>query len=158
MTAVEIERKFLVDPHLWHALEKPSGSMIIQGFLCRDDRKIIRIRSCGNTGYITIKTSPAGLERTEFEYEIPGDEALSLLRLVTGHTIEKIRYRIMDHEKLWEVDVFSGVNEGLVLAEIELSDPGEPFTKPDWAGEEVTGDQRYYNSYLSEFPYCSWQK
>jgi adenylate cyclase len=156
MKNIEIERKFLVDKEKWAALEKPVGKSITQGYLYADEEKVIRVRIAGDTGFITIKGRAENLARPEYEYSIPKEDASEMLRFSSGHIITKIRYNISFDGKTWEVDVFSGENEGLVLAEIELKNAAESFQKPDWITLEVTQDLRYYNSWLSKYPYSIW--
>jgi CYTH domain-containing protein len=157
--ALEIERKFLVDPALWNALSKPVPNYLIQGYLHSEPGKTIRVRATSDKGFITIKgkSSADGLSRSEFEYEIPKYEALELLSKFTDKTIEKNRYEIEFGGNVWEVDVFEGANAGLVVAEIELENTEQSFKKPDWVREEVTSDFRYFNSALIENPYKSWK-
>ncbi len=153
----EIERKFLVtsDKYKIDSLSKPYK----QGYLCTESSRTVRVRLAGNRGFITIKGESIDCARLEFEYEIPPADAAQLLdTLCLKPLIEKIRYRKAGPDgKIWEIDEFSGENEGLVIAEIELSHREEPFARPDWIGQEVTGDVRYYNSYLSQKPYKSWE-
>ncbi|MDI9879404.1 CYTH domain-containing protein [Flectobacillus longus] len=155
--AVEIERKFLVKHELWHELDKPIPNFLKQGYLSTDPEKTLRVRATDDKGFITIKGKTQGMRRLEFEYEIPKDEALALLDNFTEQNIEKYRYLITYKEKTWEIDVFQGANEGLIVAEIELSSETEAFDIPIWAYMEVTDDPRYYNSRLSIKPYSSWQ-
>jgi adenylate cyclase len=156
MKNIEIERKFLVDQKKWSELVKPAGTSYIQGYLSIDDDKIVRVRVAGDKGYITIKGKSETFSHPEFEYAIPMDEALELIRLYTTTRVEKVRTRIPAGKHTWEVDEFHGENEGLLMAEIELNSPVEVFDMPDWVGEEVTGDSRYYNAYLSMHPFGTW--
>jgi len=155
---VEIERKFLVDHEKWTALNKPEPDYFIQGYLLSDAAKTIRIRATNEKGFITIKgkSSADGLARSEFEYEIPKAEAQELLFAFTDKTLEKNRYEILFEGNVWEVDVFEGDNAGLIVAEIELESEGQSFTKPDWVTEEVTGELKYFNSFLIDKPFKSW--
>lgn len=155
---MEIERKFLVHKTLWSTLKKPQGNYLKQGYIYSDLNKTIRIRTTNTQGFLTIKgkSSINGLSRSEFEYEIPKDEALVLLKQFTNTGIEKMRYKILFEGLYWEVDEFYGSNEGLIMAELELTSEAQSFSKPDWIQEEVTGDQRYYNSYLAEHPFKHW--
>lgn len=157
--AQEIERKFLVCGNF--KVEAYQSEHIIQGYLSSQPERIVRVRVKGNKGYITIKgqTNATGVSRFEWEKEIPVDEALALLELAEPGSIDKTRYLIKnsDGKHIWEVDEFHGDNEGLVMAEIELSAEDEPFDKPDWVGKEVTGDPRYYNSMLKENPFKLWK-
>ena len=153
---LEIERKFLIVKDLWYALKKPVGEDITQAYLVNEPGRVIRIRVTASNAFITIKGPTENATRHEYEYSIPGEDALEILDLFGTNKIEKTRYRIEYHGHLWEVDEFFGENDGLVIAEIELKSPDEPFDKPPWLGEEVTEDHRYYNSYLSEHPYTKW--
>ena len=157
--ALEIERKFLVDHALWNALTKPTPNYLIQGYLHSEPGKTIRVRATNDKGFITIKgkSSADGLSRSEFEYEIPKQEAIELLSNFTKKTIEKNRYEIEFEGNVWEVDVFEGDNAGLIIAEIELESPDKSFIKPDWVRAEVTSDFRYFNSALIENPFKSWE-
>ena len=156
--AQEIERKFLVNGDF--KAEAYLSTRIIQGYLSSVPGRIVRVRVKGDKGYITIKgqTNATGVSRFEWEKEITADEALSLLELAEPGIIDKTRYLVKntDGKHVWEVDEFHGDNEGLVMAEIELTAEDDPFDKPDWLGEEVTGDPRYYNSMLKEHPFKSW--
>jgi CYTH domain-containing protein len=158
MKQLETERKFLVIRELWTTIEKPEAVPYIQGYLCIDEDKVIRARVAGSRGFLTIKGKSDTLSHPEFEYEIPSEEAFELIREYAAGRIEKTRTKIHFGKHLWEVDEFLGDNEGLLMAEIELDAPGEVFDMPGWAGEEVTGDRRYYNSYLSRVPYQLWEK
>ncbi len=157
MKNIETERKFLVNRGAWERLQKPEGEAYVQGYLCIDDQKSIRVRIAGNRGILTIKGRTEGFSRSEFEYLIPVDEARELLSLLANGLIEKTRYRVYHGKELWEIDEFHGSNDGLLLAEIELQGKDDVFDKPDWATVEVTEDPRYYNSYLSKNPFSLWQ-
>ena len=154
---IEIERKFLVtsDAFKSDALRK---NQIAQGYLNSTPERTVRVRIKGNTGYLTIKgkSNETGLSRFEWEKEIPLVEAKALLLLCEKGIIEKIRYEVQVGKHLFEVDEFFGENEGLLLAEVELQSESEFFEKPNWLGNEVTQDQRYYNSYISKHPFTSW--
>lgn len=153
---MEIERKYLVDTFGWNNLNKPEGVKIIQGYLCSQPNKTIRVRIKGDKSYMTIKGESHGISREEIEFEIPGDKAQKLMEKFCDTLIEKVRYTIDYANKLWEVDVFEGQNAGLILAEIELNNEDETFLIPNWITQEVSGDIRYYNSYLAENPYRNW--
>ena len=146
----EIERKFLVNGSFDEEAFK--AVHIVQGYLSRVPERVVRIRIKDQKGFITIKgkNNASSATRFEWEKEIPLDEARRLLELCEPGVIDKTRYLInnTDGKHTWEVDVFHGTNDGLVIAEIELGDENESFDKPEWLGEEVTGDQRYYNSNL----------
>jgi len=154
----EIERKFLVDHHKWSTLTKPVGKNFRQGYLLTDPDKTIRVRTTSTKGFLTIKGKNVGATRTEFEYEIPHEEATALLNDFSGSELSKIRYEIEHSNKVWEVDVFLGHNEGLVVAEIELISEDESFELPEWIDQEVTHDQKYYNSNLTITPFKTWNK
>ena len=155
--AVEIERKFIVTNDSYKALAFQSDR-IAQGYICREGGNSTRVRVRGNKGYLTIKgpSLDGGLSRFEWEKEISVAEALELLKLCHDAIIDKMRHLVKWGNHIFEVDEFFGENEGLVVAEIELSDVDEQFEKPDFIGKEVTGDKRYYNSRLTRFPYKSW--
>jgi len=153
---IEIERKFLVNHELWGNMVKPQGNHYRQGYLVAEPGKTIRVRVTDRCGYITIKGASVGATRSEFEYEIPKEEAQELLDLFSVSELSKIRYNIEFEGKLWEVDVFLGENSGLLMAEIELVSEAESFELPRWIENEVTGDKRYYNSYLSKNPFSKW--
>lgn len=153
---VEIERKYLVDAAKWRRLEKPAGSFYRQGYIHKEPGKTIRIRITDKGGFITIKGKSQGASRSEFEYSIHTAEAEELLKDFCDEVITKIRYCIEYAGKTWEVDVFSGENKGLIVAEIELNDENEAFQTPDWVGREVTAEKRYFNSNLSSHPYNKW--
>jgi adenylate cyclase len=151
----EIERKFLVKNHDYKKLSR--GTLIQQGFLSSVQERVVRVRIVGHQAFLTIKGISYGATRTEFEYEIPGEDAeILMMDLCEKPIIEKYRYRIKSSDFVWEVDEFKGMNEGLVIAEIELKSEEQAFDLPDWIGEEVTGDPRYYNSNLIRNPYSSW--
>lgn len=151
--AKEIERKFLVSGEFRQ--DSPESYRIMQGYICSDPDRTVRVRVRGDKGFLTIKGrgSEDGLSRYEWEKEIPVAEAVELMALCVSGVIDKTRYLVPFGKHTYEVDVFHGANEGLVLAEIELSDEQEAFEKPSWLGEEVTGDVRYYNSMLSLHPF-----
>ena len=152
--ATEIERKFLLrDTDFLKGL---SGERICQGYLSDAVDATVRVRLIGNQGFLTIKGRSQGISRSEFEYPVPGADARQLLALCSAGRIDKIRYRVTHGNHLWEVDVFSGANQGLVIAEIELACEEEPFARPDWLGEEVSHDPRYFNSQLSRHPFSAW--
>lgn len=154
---MEIERKYLIRMDLWLKSEKPEGRLLLQGYLCRDDEKVVRIRIAGQRGFLTIKGKLENLGRPEFEYEIPVTEARDLLSLSLFPPIEKTRYKYPYGGRIWDVDIFHGENEGLAMAEVELDEPGEEIDFPDWAGEEVSHDPRYYNSYIAGHPFRTWK-
>lgn len=155
--AFEIERKFLVDPKKWEALNKPNPNYLKQAFIAQEDKKVVRVRITNDMALLTIKGQTHGVSRLEFEYEIPKDDAKELISNLGGPVIEKDRYEISVGNHIWEVDVFYGDNEGLVVAEIELGSENEAFQLPDWVSGEVSGDARYYNSNLQKIPFKSWR-
>lgn len=153
----EIERKFLVAGDF--RKEVSGASRIIQGFLSSAPGRTVRVRIRNDKGYLTVKGPAQGLTRFEWEKEIPADEARQLLTLCEPGAIDKTRHLVPASDgHVWEVDEFHGDNEGLVVAEIELEAEDEPFVRPAWVGEEVTGDRRYYNSSLTKCPYKDWKK
>ena len=155
---LEIERKFLVDHDRWDRLPKPEGKEYRQGYLNDDPEKTIRVRIAGDKGFITIKGVTINNVRDEYEYEIPCGDALELLEKFTRRQVIKTRYRVLFNQKTWEVDVFHGDNQDLIVAEIELQTADEAFQVPSWVGVEVSGDQRYYNSALVLNPFNTWEK
>lgn len=151
---IEIERKYLVRNDDWRTLGIPMH--YVQGYLVSDSERTVRVRVAGANGFITIKGQSQGISRLEFEYLIPREEALEMLQLSAIPLIEKYRTKVRYEGKLWEVDEFEGMNKGLIMAEIELKSEDETFSVPDWIGQEVTGDIRYYNSFLAQKPYKNW--
>lgn len=154
---VEIERKFLVTNHSFIS-ESKENFRIVQGYLNSNPERTVRVRIKGDKGFLTIKGkgNESGMSRYEWEKEIAVSEAEALLQLCEKGVIDKIRYHVTYENHLFEVDVFFGENEGLIVAEIELQSENESFEKPNWLGEEVTSDERYYNAYLSNNPFKSW--
>ncbi|WP_316734862.1 CYTH domain-containing protein [Pedobacter aquatilis] len=153
----EIERKFLINLIEWDKLEKPAGKHLRQGYILTDPNKTIRVRISNDKAWLTIKGISIGATRLEYEYEIPTEEAKELLDNFSEAELEKIRYEIAYKEKLWEIDVFSGNNSGLIVAEIELETEDEIFELPDWVAEEVTQEQKYFNSNLTKYPFKDWK-
>lgn len=155
---IEIERKFLVSgefrPDVYESVH------IVQGYLCSSAGKTVRVRTWGEKGFLTIKgpTAKDSCSRFEWEIEIPLKDALELIKLCDGGVIDKVRHLVSFNGHLFEVDEFSGENQGLVVAEVELASEDEDFEKPDWLGPEVTGDRRYYNSRLLANPYVTWNQ
>lgn len=153
---IEIERKFLLASEGWKGLGQPT--LMRQGYLVADPVRTVRVRIEGERAVITIKSKSVGASRGEWEYEIPVPDAAELLdRLCEQPLVEKVRHRIEHAGHTWEVDEFQGENAGLVVAEIELGSEDEAFDRPDWIGQEVTGDPRYYNSSLIRLPYSKWK-
>ncbi len=156
----EIERKFLIKNDSWR--QNVTGSHVIrQGYIHTVARNTVRVRLRDGQAFLTLKsrTAPDGLGRSEFEYGIPADDAAAMLdTLCDRPLIEKVRYLVpADNGLVWEIDVFSGDNAGLTVAEIELPSADTPFTHPAWLGEEVTADPRYYNAALTQMPYSQWK-
>jgi len=151
----EIERKYLVHLDLFEPIKE--GVEISQGYLNTAKERVVRVRTKGDKAFLTIKGKVEGITRSEFEYEIPYDDAKALLKLCEPHLIEKVRHHIEYKKMLWEIDVFKGINEGLVVAEIELKSEEQTFEKPDWVGKEITQDFRYYNNNLTRNPYTLWE-
>lgn len=155
---MEIERKFLVanQEYKSEAFEK---DLIVQGFLNTEPERTVRVRVIKGQGIITVKgkTSKSGTTRQEWEFGIGQDEAKELLTICKMPLIEKVRYQVRCGSHLFEVDEFHGVNEGLVIAEVELQTEEEIFVKPPWLGDEVTGDPKYYNTQLSKSPFKVWR-
>ncbi len=151
---LEIERKFIVDTSKWQPSTR--GKTIVQGFLSNDKKCVVRVRIIDDQAYLTIKGESDGIVRTELEYAIPLADARVLLGMCLDHPIEKTRYFERYYNKLWEIDIFEGINSGLVLAEVELEEEDEEITLPEWIQEEVSFDPRYYNASLSQNPFSQW--
>lgn len=151
---LEIERKFLVKNDSWRTVE---GTPFRQGYLSSNLHRVVRVRTMGERAVLTVKGLNIGAVRHEFEYEIPLDDANDMLdNLCERPLIEKTRYKVKIAGHTWEIDEFWGENAGLVVAELELQSVDEVFEKPDWLGEEVTDDPRYFNSNLVLRPYTTW--
>jgi adenylate cyclase len=154
--AIEIERKFLVRDSGWRLTPGLVGTPYAQGYLTAVPERTVRVRIASEQAYLTIKGPSSGASRLEFEYAIPLADAETLLSLCELPAVTKYRYNI-DHAGLvWEVDEFLGANQGLIMAEVELSRPDQAVELPTWVGKEVTGDPRYYNTYLARQPYSTW--
>lgn len=154
--ATEIERKFLVLDDSWRN-EVISETRYQQGYLANQENASVRVRIGGGRAYLNIKSATIGASRHEFEYEVPLADAEQMLEhVVSGPCIDKVRYEVRHGDHLWEIDVFHGDNEGLIVAEVELGSEDEAFAKPDWAGDEVTGDPKYYNAMLVRHPFNQW--
>jgi adenylate cyclase len=151
---VEIERKFLIKNEDWKP--KGNGINIKQGYLSVDPERVVRVRITNDKAFITIKGKPKGIVRIELEYEIPKNDAEVMLGMCLNFLVEKTRFEEQINNMIWEIDVFEGLNKGLVMAEIEMEDEKQKIDLPDWIGEEVSLDRRYYNSYLSMNPYSKW--
>jgi len=159
---IEIERKFLVRGEAWRQAAERSQPMA-QGYLNGlgpiqggSQKASVRIRIEGEAAFLNIKSRQLGHTRQEFDYPVPVEDARQLLELCVGGRVEKVRHYVRHAGHLWEVDEFLGENAGLVVAEIELESADEAFVRPDWAGEEVTDQPRYYNLALAERPYSQW--
>ena len=152
----EIERKFLVTRE--YKSQAYAHSRIVQGYISSARGRTVRVRIRDERGYLTIKgaSDKSGISRYEWEKEIPLDEARDLLKLCEPGIIDKTRYLVRSGQHVFEVDEFYGENEGLTVAEVELSSEDEPFVKPAFIGREVTGDVRYYNSQLMKHPFTTW--
>lgn len=154
--AVEIERKFLLKNDSWRDSVIRSH-VLKQGYLASSPLPTVRVRTSDDKAFLTIKGRTEGISRVEFEYEIPSDEAIEMLKLSAQAPIEKTRYIVQANGHTWEIDVFEGSNAGLVLAEVELDSEDEKIELPDWIDIEVTSDPRYYNSALSKAPFSTWE-
>ena len=153
---VEIERKFLVRNDSW--LAGVTGTRIRQGYLCVDPERVVRIRAMADKAWVTIKGKISARTRHEFEWPIPVKEARHLLEdLCLKPIIDKTRYSVQAGRHTWEIDVFHGQNQGLVVAEVELGSETERVHVPEWAGKEVTGDERYLNVNLVQLPFRLWK-
>ena len=154
--AIEIERKYLLKNDAWRA-QADEGAEYVQGYLVGSPAASVRVRIEGEQAYINIKSATLGIRRTEYEYAIPLKDARHMLdKLCEKPLIKKKRYHVNHNGNIWEVDEFSGENNGLVVAEIELPNEETQPVLPDWIGEEVSGDPRYYNVSLVKHPYCKW--
>ena len=152
---IEIERKFLTGSDAWRDLGE--GTDYRQGYLLTAPERTVRVRTAGERGYLTIKGGSVGAGRSEYDYEIPIDDARELLdELCMRPLIEKRRHRIPYAGLIWEIDEFFGENHGLVLAEVELESKDQSVDLPQWIGEEVTGDPRYFNAALVARPFSTW--
>lgn len=151
----ETERKFLVYDTSFKK-EASAKQEIRQGYLSTEKTHVVRLRIQDGKGFITIKSAGAGITRSEFEYEIPREDAMEMMQRMCSVLIEKFRYIVWYGGMKWEVDEFLNDNEGLLLAEIELERADQPFEKPTWISKEVTDDKRYYNAHLINHPYKQW--
>lgn len=158
MKNIEIERKFLVKGD-WRS-EAIGSSRIMQGYIAHENGRTVRIRVRDEKAVLTIKgpSDAAGMSRFEWEREISMEDAVDLMSICQGGFIDKVRYIVPFEGHTFEVDEFAGANQGLVMAEVELGSEDEAFARPEWLGDEVTGDRRYYNSHLLGYPYCMWDK
>lgn len=153
----EIERKFLVFSDTWKS-DVTSAQSLRQGYLVIDSGNNVRVRTDGERAWLTIKARGEAITRPEFEYEIPAADAAPLLDLCQNRVVEKTRHLVPAGNLVWEIDQFSGANNGLVVAEIELPDESTSVPRPAWLGEEVTADPRYLNSSLAVHPYARWPR
>ncbi len=150
----EIERKYLVKSNEWKSLAQ--GVVYRQGYIATVGKQTVRVRIAGNQGYLTIKGENIGVTRSEFEYPIPVKDAAEMLdTLCDRPLIEKTRYKIPIGDLIWEVDEFTGENEGLVIAEVELQSENQVIELPQWIDRQVT-EPKYYNSSLAKYPYSQW--
>jgi len=154
--AKEIEKKFLVKGDQWRELAE--GTIYRQGYLSTEKERVVRVRTIGNTGYLTIKGITVGASRLEYEYEISVSDSNEMLdQLCLKPLIEKKRYKIEFAGLIWEIDEYSGDNQGLIVAEVELESEDQEISMPGWIGKEVTSDPRYFNSNLTKHPFTQWQ-
>ncbi len=155
--ATEIERKFLVKGDGWRGLAE--GKYYCQGYIPTTEGLTVRVRIVGERGYLTIKGPTVGNTRAEFQYPIPVEDAREILETLCDRPyIEKTRSKIVVGELTWEVDEFAGENQGLILAEVELTEENQEVELPDWIDKEVSGDARYFNSNLAKNPLSRWPK
>jgi adenylate cyclase len=154
--ATEIEHKFLVKNNHWETNSQKQYH-IKQGYLSTDPKRTVRVRIKNDKGFLTIKSGQVGTTRSEFEYPLPLADAEALLLLCDQPIIDKIRHEVHHEGFTWEIDVFRGQNHGLIVAEIELEEENQTFILPEWVGQEVTQDIRYYNSHLMRLPFCDWE-
>ncbi len=153
--STETERKFLVIGDGWRS--QTTGTLYRQGYLVAEPERTVRVRIAGDRGFLTIKGKTEHISRPEFEYPIPLNDAAELLdTLCLRPLIEKTRYRLASGGLLWEIDEFRGENAGLILAEVELTNPNQVLNLPDWVGAEVSHDPRYYNASLIRYAYSQW--
>lgn len=154
--ATEIERKFLIIHDHWRDHIQRSLSLR-QGYLQSNAHSSVRVRISDDSANLNIKSATVGVSRMEFEYPIPLEDARQLLDTLCHHCLEKTRHLVQHGDHLWEIDEFHGANSGLIVAEVELSQADETIALPDWVGQEVSGDIRYYNSELAKHPYQDWE-
>ena len=154
---LEIERKFLIVSDGWRSLVEGTPKRLSQGYLCSDSRKSVRVRIAGERATVTVKGAREGITRLELQYDIPVRDAELMLALCERPLIDKTRYIVRHDGMKWEVDIFHAENEGLMVAEIELEREDQPVNLPDWVGQEVSHEARYYNSCLVKNPYSTWK-
>jgi adenylate cyclase len=151
----EIERKFLLKNDGWRALA--AGTRYRQGYLNSAKERTVRVRTVGDQAFLAIKGITVGATRAEYEYPIPLDDCNAMLEMLAERPlIEKLRYKVKRGDLTWEIDEFLGDNQGLIVAEVELSSENQVFDKPDWVGAEVSSDPRYFNANLVKHPYTKW--
>ena len=154
--AEEIERKFLVNGDTWK--KYATGLYCRQGYLCLENERVVRVRNIDGIGFLTIKGISKGITRSEYEYKIPVEDANAILdHLCKQPLIEKKRYITIYQGTNWEIDEFMGDNKGLIIAEVELSYENQKIILPEWVGQEVSDDPRYYNANLVRYPYKEWK-
>jgi adenylate cyclase len=153
---MEIERRFLVNGDAWRSLGEAREYQ--QGYISVDPERIVRVRIAGDQAWLTLKAKVSDVSRHEFEYEIPKQDAQTILSSMCPMQVSKHRTRVVMGNHVWEIDEFHGENHGLILAEIELDSEDAVFDKPDWVGEEVTSDGRYTNAHLANHPYSGWEQ
>ena len=155
--AIEIERKFLLKPGVW--IPRDAGTHIQQGYLSSQNGPTVRVRVEGSMATLTVKGPTTGLSRSEFEYPLPLADARQMLdQLCQSSVIDKHRYRERHGRHTWEIDVFHGDNDGLIVAEVELESEDDVLEFPDWVGQEVSSEARYYNSNLLRHPFKNWPR
>ena len=153
---IEIERKFLVRNDAWRSGIQGSYPCT-QGYIGLQGPGSARVRIIGSKGFLTLKGPRHGISRSEFEYEIPIEEAQEILeRFCSKALISKVRHEVPYEGHLWEIDEFSGENNGLILAEVEIANESEPFVLPDWVGKDISEDERFFNARLAKHPISTW--
>ena len=155
----EIERKFLLQSDAWRA-EIRHSTQLEQGYLADTQQVSVRVRllEAEDRAWLNIKSATLGISRAEYEYEIPAQDARTLLDTLCGAKLEKTRHWVEHAGHTWEIDEFAGANAGLVVAELELTAVEAPFERPPWLGREVSNDPRYYNNQLAQRPYQTWEQ
>jgi adenylate cyclase len=154
---LEIERKFLIVSDAWRGQVEGSPKRLSQGYLCSDAAKSVRVRIAGDRATLTVKGSREGISRLELQYDIPVLDAEFMLALCERPLIDKTRYIVRHDGMKWEVDIFHAENDGLMVAEVELEREDQPVSLPEWVGQEVSLEARYYNSCLARAPYSTWK-
>ncbi len=154
--AIEIEHKYLIDALLWSKIIPDKSFKIKQAYLLSEIEKTIRVRTKDKQGYLTIKGKTINASRPEFEYEIPFEDALELIKTHSSELIEKTRHIVLHEGNTWEVDEFEGLNKGLFVAEIELQTETEIYKLPTWVKENITDELKYANSNLAIHPFTKW--